>query len=329
MILVITGKRDGHINAVAEHLDSGGTPWVRLNTEDFATNVELSISPANGTGVLHIRDSGKTLDLSDVSAVWFRKPEPADVSHFAMEGPARDFVEAELNEILFGLYALLRGAKWINDPFRTRIAHRKLLQLKIANEVGFVTPRTLVTNSSRAALEFGKTLANDMAIKALGTIVVTQQVEDRAQQYGIFTRKVSMDDLQRVSNKFQYMPTLLQEFVEKSYELRITCVGRQVFACRIESRGDELPADDYRFDTKNVGHSPHSCPELHGQLHAYMKAMDLNFGCFDVLIAKDGRPVFLECNPNGQWLWVENMTGLPIARAIADELRSGPLHLVR
>ena len=38
----------------------------------------------------------------------------------------------------------------------------------------------------------------------------------------------------------------------------------------------------------------------------------LNFGCFDVVVSKSGQPVFLECNPNGQWLWVENMTGLEI-----------------
>jgi hypothetical protein len=30
--------------------------------------------------------------------------------------------------------------------------------------------------------------------------------------------------------------------------------------------------------------------------------------------------IFLEINPNGQWAWIENETGLPIAAAIADAL---------
>ena len=53
-----------------------------------------------------------------------------------------------------------------------------------------------------------------------------------------------------------------------------------------------------------------------------MTAFGLNFGCFDVLVTKAGTPVFLECNPNGQWLWVEQMTGLPIAETVAHELMS-------
>ncbi|MGH3845933.1 MAG: hypothetical protein ACRDS0_31615, partial [Pseudonocardiaceae bacterium] len=31
----------------------------------------------------------------------------------------------------------------------------------------------------------------------------------------------------------------------------------------------------------------------------------------------------LECNPNGQWLWLEHEVGLPIAAALADLLSSG------
>jgi glutathione synthase/RimK-type ligase-like ATP-grasp enzyme len=326
MLLIITSKRDNHVDPVAGHLDATGVPWVRLNTEDFATNVSLSISPADNAAVLTIRDSGKIVDLREVRAVWFRKPEPASVSHFALQGEALDYVEAELNEVLFGLYALLRDATWINNPFTTRIAHRKLLQLKVANDVGFATPRTLVTNDPQAAVAFGEALGTDLAIKSLGAISVMERSEKGIRQYGIFTRRISLADLQRVENKILHMPTLLQEFVEKQYELRITCVGRQIFACRIESRGRDLPADDYRFDTENVEHTAYECPELHPPLRAYMEAFALNFGCFDVLIAKNGQAYFLECNPNGQWLWVEKMTGLPISRAIAEELLSA-MHL--
>ena len=60
--------------------------------------------------------------------------------------------------------------------------------------------------------------------------------------------------------------------------------------------------------------------ELRARLHAYMEAFGLNFGCFDFAVTKSGEPVFFECNPNGQWQWVENLTGLPIGKAIAEEL---------
>ncbi|MCQ3024054.1 hypothetical protein NLO85_26790, partial [Pseudomonas savastanoi] len=37
---------------------------------------------------------------------------------------------------------------------------------------------------------------------------------------------------------------------------------------------------------------------------------------------QDGKLWFLEINPNGQWAWIENQTGYPIAAAIVDELES-------
>ena len=312
------------MEAVSRHFDQGGVPWVRLNTEDFANNVELAISPADGTGTLLVRDSGRTVKIQDVRAVWFRKPEPVNVSHFVgLEPGALDYVEAEFGETLLGLYSLLNHVPWINDPFSTRIAHRKMLQLRTAARIGFATPRTVITNNPDTALAFAEGLRGDIAIKSLGAITVTEApVDGEAIQYGLFTRKVSLEELKSVKDSIRHVPTVFQEFLEKRYELRITCVGSQCFACRIESRGDDLTADDYRFDTRGLIHTAQECPELKQKLQAYMQAFRLNFGCFDILITKAGEPVFLEMNPNGQWAWVENMTGLPIAAAIARELMS-------
>jgi hypothetical protein len=129
MILIITSKRDSHVEAVSQHLDAGGIQWVRLNTEDLASNAGITITPTAGAGVIHLRDSGRAIDLQKVSRVWFRKPDPVNLSHLALDEGSLDYVEAEFNEILHGVYAMLRHARWINDPFQTRIAHRKLLQL--------------------------------------------------------------------------------------------------------------------------------------------------------------------------------------------------------
>lgn len=320
MVLIITSEADSHIGPVAHHLDEMGIQWIRLNTGSFATNVLLELDPGTGAGSLYIRDSAKTVELRKVRAVWYRKPVPVEVSHFSMERPELDFVEAEITEILMGLYALLSHANWINNPFTSRISHRKLVQLKVAKEVGFEIPQTIVTNDPHEALAFADSITSDIAIKSLGAISVTTEVEDGSErQYGIFTRRVTRDELRQVIDKVQHMPTLFQGFIEKQYELRITVVGGKVFACRIESRTD-LPADDYRFDTLNVDHSPFECPEIHDKLYAYLNRFNLNFGCFDLLVTKSGQLVFLECNPNGQWLWVENLTGLQISKAIAEVL---------
>jgi glutathione synthase/RimK-type ligase-like ATP-grasp enzyme len=54
-----------------------------------------------------------------------------------------------------------------------------------------------------------------------------------------------------------------------------------------------------------------------GRCLSFMQRMGLNFGCFDFIVTPDNRYVFLECNPNGQWLWIEQETGMKISEAIA------------
>ncbi|MET2829780.1 MvdC/MvdD family ATP grasp protein [Mesorhizobium shangrilense] len=314
MILIVTSKRDGHVDAVAKHISETRVPWVRINIEDFATNVEVDVHPTKGAGRLFVKDSGKEVMLEDIGAVWYRKPDPVAVQHFEIGDPAAlDYVEAEFNEVVHGLYALLDRAYWINNPLRTRIAHRKLLQLKTAAKVGFAVPQTIVTNRPAAALDFAHQVNGDLAIKSLGAICVTRMEAEQARQYGIFTRRITDNEMKEHRDKIGHMPTLFQEFIEKEAELRITCVGDEVFACEIRGRPGDVTNDDYRFDTPNLPHEAVERPDLTDRMHAYMKAFGLHFGCFDFIVPKGGgEPVFLEMNPNGQWLWVQLRTGQDI-----------------
>lgn len=51
-----------------------------------------------------------------------------------------------------------------------------------------------------------------------------------------------------------------------------------------------------------------------------MSTPGLRFGALDFLLTPEVAWVFLEVNPNGQWAFIEQATGLPIAAAIADAL---------
>ena len=55
----------------------------------------------------------------------------------------------------------------------------------------------------------------------------------------------------------------------------------------------------------------------------FLERMHLNFGCFDFIVTPQGGYVFLECNPNGQWLWIEEATGMRISETIAEALIRG------
>lgn len=56
---------------------------------------------------------------------------------------------------------------------------------------------------------------------------------------------------------------------------------------------------------------------------SYLKRMGLAFGCFDFGLTESAETVFFECNPNGQWSWLQERTEAPIAEAFADLLKGG------
>jgi hypothetical protein len=49
-----------------------------------------------------------------------------------------------------------------------------------------------------------------------------------------------------------------------------------------------------------------------------MQRLGLAFGAVDMRRTPDGRHVFLEINPAGQWLFVEDRTGQPITGALCS-----------
>jgi hypothetical protein len=58
-------------------------------------------------------------------------------------------------------------------------------------------------------------------------------------------------------------------------------------------------------------------------IRAYLMHFGLVFGAFDFTLSASGEWTFIECNPSGQWAWLEPPTGLPMTTALADLLERG------
>ena len=110
----------------------------------------------------------------------------------------------------------------------------------------------------------------------------------------------------------------------KQYELRVTVVGEDVFAAKILSQ--DLPEDKGKIDWRqgyDHGLSFSACilpDNISNKCIMLVHALGLNFGCIDLIVKPNGEYVFLECNPNGQWLWLELATGMKISYSIANFL---------
>jgi hypothetical protein len=103
----------------------------------------------------------------------------------------------------------------------------------------------------------------------------------------------------------------------------VTVVGDRIFAAAIHAKSDAARVD-WRADYDALDYSIIEPPEsvATGML-AFLRVFGLSFGAFDFAITPSGDWIMFECNPAGQYGWLEGALGLPITAALADLLAKG------
>ncbi|MFC3577799.1 ATP-grasp ribosomal peptide maturase [Streptomyces yaanensis] len=307
-VLVATEANDVTADMVINHLNRRGVPVVRLNPADIGPDLTVSArfgdSPAPVAG--QVRTRSRTADLERVGAVYWRRPVWPAFEHL-QDADAR-FAAAQVRYGLGGTLYALQGCLWVNHPLRDAAADYKPAQLAVAHQMGFMVPPTLVTNDPDEARRF---------IREHGQVIHKTLRWTPYQREGIgltsWAEPVHAEDL---DDTVRVTPHLFQARVDKAADLRVLIVGRRVFAVRIDS--DLL---DWRKDYSALTYSVVDLPNrLEKTLLAYLDHFGLASGSFDLAVDREGEPHWLELNPNGQWGWLEEKTGLGMAAAFADLL---------
>ncbi len=252
---------------------------------------------------------GNALDFGAISAVWWRRPQGFALPPAMADPVARQFALAETQTVFQGLYQSL-DARWMNPPSLDIVAGHKPYQLRVAQDVGLEIPPTLITNDPEAAREFWRSHAP----------VIHKQFVALPDSWRETRRIADMDA--RHADAIAHAPVLFQQHVEAVADLRVIAVGRQLFAAAT-MLGDLAYPQDVRMNSE-AKYSRHALPApVADKLHALMARLGLVYGAIDLRLTPEGRYVFLEINPAGQFLYIERDTGQPIAAAIADWLASG------
>ena len=324
MILIITNKEDTHPTPVIRLLNERNIPIFRLNTEALLTDYRFCWQSNTTNTDFRIENiqTGLEVRSSDITAVWERRPE-APAALPVQNSP--EISKHNLSEAL-GFLRFLRY--YIKDIFsigsiaNDRIASSKMLQLEIAREVGFRTPDSCFSNRKDDILKFASQHEN-LVLKSIENDNVWDEENDR--EYVFYARKISSSSLADVPEEaFSQTVSFVQNYIEKLFELRITVVMNRFFACKIDSQ--TLDEDKGKIDWRQgydygLKHEIYDLPQhIKEQCSMFLQRLGLHFGCFDFVVTPTGEYVFLECNPNGQWLWIEQETGMKISEAIADVL---------
>jgi glutathione synthase/RimK-type ligase-like ATP-grasp enzyme len=132
------------------------------------------------------------------------------------------------------------------------------------------------------------------------------------------TRLVQAEDLARL-DLVRLAPVIFQEYI-RGVDLRVTVIGGQLFAAEIDARATTYPVDMRMVVGEGVVRPVQLPAELERRLLALQKRLGLVYGAIDLRRSDDGEYHFFEVNPAGQWLFIEQRTGLPITQAHADLL---------
>lgn len=322
-VLIITCKEDPHPTKVIQSLKEMNVSVFRLNTDTFIFDYDISWNSdfINDGFILRNIHTGLTLKESEITSVWFRRnfkptkvryPNQEEVNNHNLT-EAQGFLEYLYNE----LYAKFSIGNYVFDD----IANSKLYQIKIAKKVGFEVPETCYSNRKEDIIR----MADQYEWLVLKSIKNNAVISKDGNQHVFFAQKVKSEDIRRLPKEsFAQTINFVQPYIEKAFELRVTVVCDDIFACRIDSQNMDNSHGkvDWRQGLEHgMRHSIYELPDnIKEACHEYLREMHLNFGCFDFIVTSDGNYVFLECNPNGQWLWIEKFTGMPISESIASHL---------
>jgi glutathione synthase/RimK-type ligase-like ATP-grasp enzyme len=214
---------------------------------------------------------------------------------------------------------------WVSHPYKLRRAEVKALQLQEASKAGLRTPHTLISNDPSRAAAFVSALGDaECAIKPLIAIGVT---DERGYRLPLTTTLPAGHPLDSVA----LAPNMFQPYIDKAFELRCVVIGEKIFCAKIDSQAREITRTDWRAadwngtDPEQEVFSPEqevfSLPDhVQAAIQRLMGSFGINFASIDMIVTPSGEFVFLELNPNGQWLWLELDLGLPLVASMTDLL---------
>ena len=275
-----------------------------------STNFTFSISfEAHGLPMITFRlENGETFKAT---VFWWRtKPKL-----FRFEDSARqeavDFAQREWAHSLRSVLTLT-DATVLNRPDKQFFANHKPIQLSIAQQVGLKIPPTFITNDYQK-----------IPPSPHGVIYKPLTWLSRFPGEMLFANMVTPELLSENRESIQSAPCIFQDFVDKIFEVRVSVFGDTMYGTKILSQKSKRTSVDWRRGIGDDIYDPIDVPpEIQNMIKEFLSKLELYSGRFCLVINRDGEWVFLECNPAGQWIWLEQMTGEPMTKSFVDLLLS-------
>lgn len=323
-VLIVTNRGDLHADLVESLLTDKDVRPFRLNLDAFPRDYQLLQECRDGRLHSKLRrlPDGAWLDCADIGAIWARKP--AEFSYLSDDLSVQELAYArqETEQALSGLLHTL-DCYWMSHPRALRGAGWKAEQLQRAARMGFRVPASLVTNDPQQVRKFRDSLPGKMIFKSMSTpTLAAEEVGPEDRIASRLPTTIVDDEMMENLDAVAQLPCHFQEYIPKAYELRVTVIGQRVFAAKVHSQDDPRTAVDSRDMSAGIRYEAAQLePQLEQRCRDLVRSYGLEYGALDLIVTPQAEVVFLENNPGGQFLYVEQLVPeLRMLEAIADTL---------
>jgi glutathione synthase/RimK-type ligase-like ATP-grasp enzyme len=302
VILIATIGDDLHAQMVKALIDRRGLHCCRiLELDRIAQRETLTYGIGYATSDRLLDSSGEVTSVSEAKVLWLRRvPGQQRLLEPLGDAYQRRVVDGDCRSGVLGLLKTHFRGTWVSSIEATVRASDKVWQLKTASECGFPIPRTLITQSAAAVMQFFES-CGPLIVKTIsgtpGPMLQTIKIDDPS----IFS-----------AEQYRVSPAIFQEYIAGSRHLRLACFGDDSLAGLIETSDV-----DWRGNL-NVPMRSHPVDEgLHRSVRSVLDRLGLEMGIIDLKLRPDGEAVWLEVNPQGQFAFLDGLAGTNLMQRFA------------
>jgi glutathione synthase/RimK-type ligase-like ATP-grasp enzyme len=313
--LIFSSEWDLHARAVAWALNRLGMPARIFDITKCPSMKSVSLRPLNpAADSVNLNEypmrEAEQWDFSAVRSVWCRRMmiAPKLFDYSAVHPDDLNNVIADMSANVSGMWHFIaalcgNNVRWLNKISSIERGNSKATQLRIAHDIGFSVPDTLIGNDPDEVRQFCAKHGGNIVMKPFLQKGWMENGDKRLQVTSVISQADLVEDL-----PILLCPSIFQNLIEKNYELRVVILGDTIIAAKLNSQGHDHLKLDWRLDayTQQMTIEPYSLPvEIKTKIKTFMRAMELEMGSMDIIVDKNGNYIFLEINEQGQFLFLE------------------------
>lgn len=330
MILIVSYS-GGIVNQVIDWIYSKGSVVHRINPYLENVNIkQIEISNDKFDIEFELEGYGITTKLSDYSGIWIWHSNlwfnncniPLPVQE---ENDIVNSIKSSLknhHSILVDFFA--KALNFINNKTIGNYNVQELNKLEVllkAKSLGICIPDTYICSEKTQIQQLVN--QKDLITKPYHEVVAP--VYNGIGHYN-YTSSVTANKIEHLSNEI--FPTLIQEGINKNFEIRSFYLDGSFFSMAIFSQESTRTKSDFRnYNFENPNRNvPFNLPKnIEHKLQLLFEAFNLNSGSVDLIYTKENEFIFLEINPIGQFGMVSFPCNYYLEKKIAHKLMYGKL----